>query len=186
MRDIRAARGGPDAPAQSHRVWDRFVRLFHWSLVACVLTNGLLLDDGKSVHQWLGYLASALVLTRVVWGFIGPPHARFATFFPTPSRLRRHVRAWLSGHPEQSWGHNPLGALMMLWLMALVLSLGLTGWMQGLDAFWGEEWLQEGHEAIAELLLLSAGVHALAALVMGRLERTRLVKAMFTGTKERW
>jgi cytochrome b len=75
---------------------------------------------------------------------------------------------------------------MMLWLMALVLMLGLTGWMQGLDAFWGEEWLQDLHEISGEVLLLSAGLHAAAALVMGRLERTRLLKAMVTGVKERW
>jgi cytochrome b len=29
-------------------------------------------------------------------------------------------------------------------------------------------------------------LHALAAIVMGRFERTRLIKAMVTGVKERW
>jgi len=66
----------------------------------------------------------------------------------------------------------------------LVLLLGLTGWMQSLDTFWGEEWLMELHEILANTLLLAAGLHALAALVMGRLERTRLVRAMFTGVKD--
>jgi cytochrome b len=75
---------------------------------------------------------------------------------------------------------------MMLLLMTLVLALGVTGWLQGTDAFFGEEWLQELHEGLAHGLLISAGLHAAAALVMGRLERTRLVKAMVTGVKERY
>lgn len=172
------------SPATARPVWDRFVRVFHWTLVSCVLLNSFVVDDGENLHQWLGYLASALVVTRIVWGFIGSKHARFADFFPTPARLMRHLRGMLSGQPEMHWGHNPLGAVMMLVLMALVLTLGVTGWMQSLDAFWGEEWLQDLHEQAGDLLLLSAGLHGAAAIVMGRLERTRLVKAMVTGIKE--
>jgi cytochrome b len=67
-----------------------------------------------------------------------------------------------------------------------VLLLGFTGWLQGTDMFWGNEAVQELHEGLAEALLWLAGLHAAAALVMGRLERTRLVKAMVTGVKERY
>lgn len=167
-------------------VWDLFVRIFHWTLVGCVLLNYVVLEEGETPHQWVGYLASTLVMARIVWGFIGSRHARFSDFFPTPSRLKHHVRAMLTRQPDHHWGHNPLGAMMMLLLMSLVLSLGVTGWMQGTDAYFGEEWLQELHELLANTLVLSAGLHALAALVMGRIERTRLVKAMVTGVKERY
>lgn len=170
----------------SRPVWDLFVRVFHWTLVVCVLLNSFVLDDGETIHQWAGYLAAALVLARVVWGFIGSRHARFTDFFPTPGRIVRHVRGLWSGHAEFHWGHNPLGALMMLALMGLVLALGVTGWMQGLDAYWGEEWLQELHEVIGEALIILVGLHAVAALLMGRIERARLLKAMVTGVKERY
>ena len=170
----------------SQRVWDLFVRVFHWTLVACVLLNSFVIDDGEDLHQWVGYLASALVGARVVWGFIGSRHARFADFWPTPARLRRHVRGLLAGHGEHHAGHNPLGAVMILVLMGLVLSLGVTGFLQTTDAFWGEEWLQDLHETLGEGLLVAAGLHAAAAIVMGRIERTRLVKAMVTGVKERY
>ena len=172
--------------ATSIRVWDRFVRVFHWSLVLCVLTNYFIIDDGELIHQWIGYIASALVAARIAWGFVGSRHARFSDFFPTPSRLKEHISRMLSGQPDFHPGHNPVGALMMLALIALVLGLGATGFMQTLHAFWGEEWLQDLHEISGEVLLLSAGLHAAAALVMGRLERTRLLKAMVTGVKERW
>ena len=175
----------PTSP-RSVPVWDRFIRLFHWTLVSCVVIDYTVLDDGNAVHQWLGYLAAALVVARVVWGFIGTPHARFSDFFPTVTRIRQHIEGMLSGSPERHDGHNPLGALMILALMTLVLAVGLTGWMQTLDAFWGEEWLQDLHEHAANLLIALAMVHALAAIVMGRLERTHLIRAMFTGVKERW
>jgi cytochrome b len=187
---------GTTSPGGSRRlpVWDPFVRFFHWSLVACVLLNFFVVEAGEALHQWLGYAASALVAARVLWGFVGSTHARFGSFFPTPARLRAHLAELrartlarrvslpaptLPRHP----GHNPLGALMMLLLMALVLLLGLTGWLQTTDRFWGVEWMQELHEAVANGLMAAAGLHAAAALVMGRLERTNLVGAMVTGVK---
>lgn len=167
-------------------VWDPFVRIFHWSLVACVVLNQFVLEEGKTAHQWAGYIATALVLARTVWGFVGGRHARFADFFPTPSRLAAHLRALRRSEHPVYLGHNPLGALMMLALMALVLALGFTGWLQTTDTYFGEEWLMELHEFLAHALLVAAGLHAAAALVMGRLERMRLVRAMVTGTKERY
>lgn len=165
------------------KVWDGFVRLFHWSLVGCVLLNQFVLEEGKPPHQWVGYAAAALVVARVIWGFVGTRHARFSDFFPSRQRLRDHFRALLSGEHPRYVGHSPIGALMMLALMGMVLALGVTGWMQGLDAFWGEEWLEELHEAVAEALLWAAGLHAGAAVVMSRLERVNLVRAMVTGVK---
>lgn len=166
-------------------VWDRFVRVFHWSLVICMFTNFFVNDEGDTLHQWTGYLATLLVLSRIVWGFIGSRHARFADFFPTVGRIRSHLRCLLSGTPDFHAGHNPLGALMILALIALVLSLSATGYLQTTDRFWGEEWLQELHEQLAGALIGFAGLHALAAIVMSHFERTNLIKAMFTGVKVR-
>lgn len=170
-------------PAAGLRVWDRFVRLFHWSLLACVLLNQFALEGGEAPHRWTGHAATALVLARLVWGFIGSRHARFADFFPTPARLHSHLQALRRGEHPVHAGHNPLGALMMLALMATVLALGVTGWLQGTDAFWGDEGLQALHERLAEGLLWAAGLHAAAAIVMGRVERVNLVRAMVTGVK---
>ncbi len=166
-------------------VWDRFIRVFHWSLVACVLTNFFVIDDGETLHQWLGYAASVLVLARIVWGFIGPRHARFSDFFPTPTKIRKHLADLRSGANGLHDGHNPVGALVMLAMLAVVLSLGLTGYMQTTDTFWGQKWLQELHEMLASTLIAFAGLHAAAAIVMSRIERTNLIAAMITGVKVR-
>lgn len=167
------------------RVWDRFVRVFHWSLVACIVVDFFLMDDGSKLHQWVGYFASALVLARIVWGFAGSGYARFADFFPTPARIRLHLHHLLTGERDDYAGHNPVGALMMFGLLAIVLALGTTGFMQTLDTFWGEEWLQELHELLASALIALAGLHAVAAIVMSHLERTNLIAAMVTGVKVR-
>lgn len=171
------------APSQSVKVWDPWVRLFHWSLVSCVLLNQFVLEAGETAHEWTGHAASALVLARVLWGFIGSRHARFADFFPTPARLRAHFAAIRQGRPSHCIGHNPLGALMMLALMAIVLALGVTGWMQTTDAWFGEEWLMALHQGLAEGLLIAAGLHVAAAILMSRIERVNLVRAMITGIK---
>ncbi|WP_223210509.1 cytochrome b/b6 domain-containing protein [Leptothrix cholodnii] len=165
------------------RVWDLFVRVFHWSLVTCILLNYFVVDDGEDLHQWLGYAAAALVVSRIVWGFVGTRYARFSDFFPTYRRIRDHLSRLRCGQADGHVGHNPLGALMMLALMALVLSLGLTGFLQTTDAFWGDELMQETHEWLGSALIASAGLHAVAAIVMGRLERVNLVRAMVTGVK---
>jgi cytochrome b len=95
----------------------------------------------------------------------------------------RHFSALRRREHPRYLGHNPLGAVMMLALMALVISLGLTGWLQGTDAYFGEEWLQELHEVLANVLLVAAGLHATAALVMSHFERVNLIGAMITGIK---
>lgn len=173
-----------DAPPEAGIVvWDRFVRVFHWSLVACVGACYFALAGGDRPHELAGWAALALVLARCVWGFIGSTHARFASFLPTPARVREHLGHLRARHAGV--GHNPLGALMMLLLMALVVALALTGWMQDLDAFFGEEWLMDRHEWLAHALIASAAMHAAAALLMSWWERSNLVGAMFTGRKRR-
>jgi cytochrome b len=73
-------------------VWDPLVRVFHWSLAAIVLIDWLT-DEPRWMHVWLGYLAVALVVTRVIWGFIGPTHARLRT----SSRARARRSTTFSG-----------------------------------------------------------------------------------------
>jgi cytochrome b len=173
------------AHAETVHVWDRFVRVFHWSLVFCVLANLFLVSDGETLHRWLGYTASGLVCMRIVWGFTGTRYARFSDFFPTPAKIRRHLQHMIAGKQEDYAGHNPVGAVMMLAMIAVVLGLGVSGYMQGMDAFWGEEWVMELHEALANTMIAFVGIHACAGIAMSFVERTNLVKAMITGVKVR-
>lgn len=169
---------------QPVRVWDPFVRFFHWSLVGCVLLN-FVVEEGEALHRALGYAASGLVGARILWGFVGTRYARFAGCFPTPAQLRQHFANLLAGRETPYVGHNPAGAAMMLALMTCVLLLGLTGHLQTTESLGDSEALEEVHEALASGLLGLAGLHAAAALVMGWLEGTNLIGAMITGVKLR-
>lgn len=166
----------------SIRVWDPLVRVLHWTLVVCVISN-LLNESGETVHRWLGLTASAVVVLRVIWGFVGPEFARFSDWFPRPSRLVPYVKALLRNEAPRHIGHNPAGAVMMLALMALVLSLGTTGYLMTTDAYFGQEWLEETHEALANILIASVVMHVAAALVESWKHKENLVASMVHGKK---
>ena len=93
------------------KVWDPLVRLFHWTLVVCVIGNFALNEAGEKVHRWMGYTAAGVVVLRVLWGFFGSLHARFSDFFPTPSRVTPYVKALVRGKAPRMVGHNPVAAM---------------------------------------------------------------------------
>ena len=72
---------------------------------------------------------------------------------------------------------------MMIALMGLLAGVSLTGWMMTLDAFFGDDTLQEVHEMFANAILLMAGLHAAAALFESWRHRENLVWSMVTGRK---
>ena len=164
------------------RVWDPLVRILHWALAICVIAN-LLNEDGETIHRWLGYTASAIVVARVFWGLVGSRYARFADWFPTRSRLVPYVKALLHNRAPRYVGHNPAGATMMLALMALVLLLGVSGYMMGTDTFFGEDWVEEVHEALANILIGAVVLHVAGALFESWQHKENLIASMLHGRK---
>ncbi|KVF17498.1 cytochrome B [Burkholderia vietnamiensis] len=180
---ITPAAAGHDGNARSIPVWDLVVRIFHWSVVAGVLANYVFLEAGKAPHRYVGYAVAGALAVRVVWGFVGSTHARFADFVTTPRAAALHIASAAAGRDRRYVGHNPAGGLMMLALMALLAAVCITGWMQGLDRFWGEQWLQTTHALLVDAVLVMAALHVTAALVESRRHRENLVLAMVTGRK---
>lgn len=173
------------AATETHtvKVWDPVVRLFHWTVVVGCVLNLLILDDGETAHRIIGYAVAGALAMRVVWGFVGTRYARFSDFVPSRRRLGAYLVALAKGREPRMLGHNPAGAVMMLALMVLLASVSLSGWMMGLDAFWGEEWLEQTHEWLANAILILALVHAAAALIESARHRESLVLSMVTGRK---
>jgi len=169
-------------PGRTVKVWDPLVRLFHWSLAACIF-GAFLVEEGDTAHQWLGYTALGLIAFRVLWGLVGTRHARFSDWVRGPRAVGTYLRERLSGRSQRRLGHNPAAAVMILLLMAGVAAVGMTGWMQTWDAYWGAEWLEELHEALAYGLLTLIGVHVLAAIVESLHYRENLIAAMVHGRK---
>ncbi|MGB5559686.1 MAG: cytochrome b/b6 domain-containing protein [Paracoccaceae bacterium] len=198
MTEISAEQG---AAAGRHEisvsVWDIWVRLFHWSLVLAVsvaaVTEFVLNASWITLHVIGGLTAAALVVARMVWGFVGPTHARFRDFIPRPAALRAHLR---DPGAHRHLGHNPLGALMVLALFGAVLALALTGLGQlggalktgplafaldyGQGAFVGSL-----HEALAIGLLGLVALHIAGVVFESLRSRENLSRAMVTGRKPR-
>jgi cytochrome b len=178
----------PQDPVRSDRtveVWDPLVRIFHWTVVVGVLANSFVLGAGKAPHRYIGYVVAAALAIRIAWGFVGSVHARYSDFVASPMVVLRHLRAVLALRDRRYIGHNPAGGAMILALIGLLAVTCLTGWMQGLEAFWGVQWVQDAHAICANLVLAMAAVHALAAVAESFAHRENLVLAMITGRKRR-
>lgn len=169
--------------AKTVKVWDPIVRLFHWTVVAGCVLDLFVVEDGEFAHKAIGYAVAGALAVRLVWGFVGTRHARFTSFVPGFGTLKRYVAALAHGEEPRTLGHNPAGAVMMLLLMGLIAGTSVTGWMMGLDAYWGVEWVEKLHKAFANAILVLALVHAAAALFESFRHRENLVWSMVTGRK---
>jgi cytochrome b len=105
------------------RVWDPFIRIFHWLLVVAFFTAYFTEGEPEWLHSWAGYLIVALLGLRIVWGFIGSKHARFRSFVFSPRAILGYLRDNLQGRAQYYQGHNPAGGAMIL---AIILSLLIT------------------------------------------------------------
>lgn len=114
---------------KSVKVWDPVVRIFHWSLVLFFVVSYLSGDEESLIHPWSGYAIVVLLFVRVIWGFIGTRHARFSDFVYSPKEMLAYARGLLSGHAKRYLGHNPLGGLMVVVLMASLALTTVTGMM---------------------------------------------------------
>lgn len=164
------------------RVWDPIVRLFHWTVAAGCAVN-LLLEGGGPLHRSIGYAVALAVAVRVMWGLLGRGHARFASFVPRPRVLWSYLGELRRAREPRYVGHNPAGAVMIVALLAMLVGISATGWMLRLDAFFGNQTLEELHEGMATMLLALVILHVLAAIVESVRHRENLIKSMWTGRK---
>lgn len=165
-------------------IWDGFVRIFHWSVASLFLLNFWVLEEGDPPHEWAGYLLMALVLLRIFWGFFGSNNARFSSFLPTPKRIKKHIDDLVHQRVNCKEGHNPLGGAMVITLLVMLLLVGLSGWLQMWDMFWGEGWLEDLHKLLANMTFFLVVIHVAAVVVMTRITGISLIKTMLTGRRE--
>lgn len=168
-------------------VWDLPVRVFHWLLVIS-FAGAWLTAEGESLkmlHYAFGYSACALVFFRLIWGFIGTRYARFAQFLHGPRQILLHFRSLLTSQQHTSPGHNPAGGMVMVTLMAIIMAIGLTGYLQ-VSAVLGQSighFMGEVHESIASLCLALVLLHVSVAIIMSFSQQENLIRAMVTGKK---
>jgi cytochrome b len=175
-------------------VWDWPVRIFHWTLVVCVAGSWATHYAGVEWfpwHQWFGYTTLVLVSFRIVWGFAGPRHARFASFLRGPVAIRDYLR---NRNEVVTAGHNPIGALSVLAFLAALLFQAVSGLfandeIANAGPFFG--WVSQEtsnrlagwHAFNSNVLIALMALHVAAVAWYDLALRAGLVRAMFTGRK---
>jgi len=179
---VMTGAGGATPPA-TVKVWDPFVRVFHWSLVALFATAYVTGDEIERVHVAAGYAIAGLLALRIAWGFVGPRHARFADFVRSPREAFGYLRDALRLRARRYIGHNPAGGLMVVALIVLLIGTCTTGYLMTTDAYWGSQAMEDVHGALANATVALVVLHVLGVLVASFEHRENLVKSMVTGRK---
>ncbi|MDQ0045226.1 cytochrome b/b6 domain-containing protein [Variovorax boronicumulans] len=176
------------------RVWDLPTRLFHWALAVAVI--GLIGTGLSGIMEWhfrLGYTVLALLLFRLLWGFVGGRWSRFAAFIYAPGSVINYLRG--RAHPDHLIGHTPLGALSVFAVLAILAfqvatglmaddeisaSGPLTSFVSGAVVSFATGW----HKAQGKWIVIAlVSLHVLAVLFYVLVRRHRLVRPMVSGDK---
>ncbi len=181
--------------ASTHRIrlWDLPTRLFHWLLVILIvaaIATGKIGGNAMVWHGRIGLAILGLLAFRLAWGLVGSTYARFSSFLPTPSSITAYLRGQWRG-----LGHNPLGALSVLGLLAMIaVQLG-TGLVSNDDiAFRGplfslvnkdfSDTLTSLHRQAINGLIALIVLHLCAIAFYAHVKKDNLIKPMITGWKE--
>ncbi len=166
------------------RVWDLPTRIVHWTLATSFVVAFVTSDSEKlrDIHVLAGYGMAGLIAFRILWGFVGGGHSRFADFLPTPAKVINYLKSLLAGKPQHYVGHNPAGAVAIF----LLLGFGITAAASGYATYneFGGDFMEEVHEAAANGMMAMVVIHLAGVVVSSWLHGENLVKAMITGRKD--
>ena len=172
-------------------VWDSVVRLCHVFFVVGCLGAYLTYQMGRMEwHAWCGYLVLGALASRIVWGVIGSPHARFSGFVRGPATAWRYLRSWR--RQPAPIGHNPLGGYAVLALLSALLVEGLTGLfsddevattgpLRNLVSDDHAQVLTHIHRLSFDVLLILVALHLAAIVAYALIKRIDLIGPMITG-----
>lgn len=168
-------------------VWDPFVRIFHWSLVVAFAVAFLTHESEwqRLTHVNAGYTAGALILARIVWGFMKTGYASFHAFPFNPFHAARYIWQILSGSAKPFVGHNPAGSFIIYALLGMgLLTIG-SGYL-----VYNDGWLIDNAELLQDLHFYSSwgwlalvSMHVLGVITESILHKDNLISAMITGVK---
>jgi cytochrome b len=176
-------------------VWDIFIRVFHWLIVALVATAYATWRLNWMVwHGWVGDAVLTLLLFRLSWGFFGSETARFRGFLSSPRTVLQHLKHSLQREPDHQVGHNPAGGWMVLILLALLLVETLSGLyvandiadegpMTEMVPAWAANAIASSHAIVWDALLAAIVLHVLAIAGFAAIKGQNLLRPMITGTK---
>lgn len=189
------------------KVWDLFVRIFHWTIVVCFFIAYITEDEVMWLHELAGYTILVFVIARVIWGLVGTRYARFTNFVYKPSIVKQYFKDSLRFKSKRYIGHNPLGGAMVILLLVMLV---LTSWSgmeaDGISLFadntfnieivksaiadddhenGGSEVWEEIHEFFANATLFLVFLHVAGVIFSSIVHGENLVRSMITGRKRK-
>ncbi len=181
--------------SEKHLIWDLPLRIFHWSFAFTVLAAWYTAENKEDyieLHIQLGYVALTLIIFRILWGIIGPKHARFSQFLPSPKTLFAYLTQ--SKIDTSSPGHNPMGALMVILMISLISAQSISGLFINDDVFssgpyYGsinsnlEKIMFFLHHNTFDFMIGAIALHISAISYYWRIKKQNLVTPMITGKK---
>lgn len=174
--------GGATSPAMV-KVWDPIVRIFHWTLVACFVIAYGTGDEVERVHVAAGYAIAGLFAIRILWGFVGPRHARFSKFIRPPREVLAYLRDVALLRAPRYIGHNPAGGAMIVALLVALAGTCATGYMMTTDAYWGSKLIEHAHQFLAHMTVGLVAAHVIGVLIASFQHRENLIASMISGRK---
>jgi cytochrome b len=180
------------------RVWDLPLRIVHWLMVALLIVLVATAKIGGDAIDWhirAGETMLTLVIFRILWGFLGSRHARFASFVRGPRVVLAYARSLLRPPHAAFVGHNPLGGWMVLLLLGALLVQAATGLFSNDDIATEaplarfiskdlSDMISTFHRRDAWFVLAIAGVHVAATLFYLIRFRENLIGPMIDGVKQ--
>lgn len=184
-------------PAPKSLVWDLPTRLFHWLLVFCLAGSWITAEAGfdwTETHFLFGYASLGLITFRIIWGFIGPTHARFSSFVKGPTHVVNSARTLLNRTPSTYVGHNPISGWSTVLFLAVVATQATSGLFISDDIFYAGPYngivssdtageLARIHHLNFNVLQALVLIHLIAIIWYQWGKRTQLIKPMITGRK---
>ena len=175
------------------RVWDPYVRLFHWLLVAGILASWISGENGwMDLHYRIGLCVMGLVIFRILWGLVGSRTARFTHFVKGPGAVFSYTKTILKRKPSFTFGHNAGGGAMVVLLLLLVLGQASSGLFNSDDVLFEGPFYEQVpdsvsrlmgflHGTLFNLLLVLVALHIAVIALYLVWKRENLVRAMVTG-----
>ncbi len=178
------------------KIWDAWVRLFHWSLAISV---SLLIFTGETGigffdwHKLLGEFVLALLVFRLLWGLWGSSNAQLFRLFVNPKKALIHLKQVFLKKPEPESGHNAAGGWAVLAMLFLLGVQAVTGlfiadedeFIEGV--FYSSVdsstayWLYDIHHTNALLLKIILAVHIAMVFFYLLYAKQNLILPMITG-----
>lgn len=177
------------------KVWDVYIRIFHWLLLICILVSFISFRlDEMDIHFISGHCVLALIIFRVIWGVVGSRTALFQSFIKGPGTILNYLQNPSSEKFKGIIGHSPIAALSVIAMLVVISVQVGTGLisddeilLQGpLAQFVSGEMSYQAttYHGINAKLIIGLIVLHLAAIAFYRfIKKDDIVKPMVTGQK---